>query len=267
MEGVIRPVFVLVCFISMLPPASAQGQVSRVELHVFGSQTLTDQQFLTGQKEGKAVFLFDSFTPRGIINTNNDQDQLGRLAMIVDAYRALDLLARHPRVDPQRIALMGLSRGGQATLYASVKRFQRMHGPASAAFAAYIAFYPLCNTTFLQDGDIAEKPVRIFHGADDDYVPVAPCRVYVERLKKSGRDVRLTEFAGAGHVFDWAMLKTPLRLPQAQNVRRGAASRSPPKGAWSTPRPGSPSPTRTPASSAARPSPTMPRRLRRRGPP
>lgn len=272
MERVMRSAAVLVCFISILPPASAEGQVARVELHVFGSQTLTDQQFLTGQKEGKAVslagelripkpgadrlpavilvhgsggvsgyvddwaqflnslgvatFVFDSFTPRGIINTNNDQDQLGRLAMIVDAYRALDVLARHPRVDPQRIALMGFSRGGQAALYASVKRFQRMHGPAGAAFAAYIAFYPLCNTTFLQDGDIAEKPVRVFHGAADDYVPVAPCRAYVERLRKSGRDVRLTEFAGAGHVFDWAMLKTPLPLPQAQNVRRCSVEES-----------------------------------------
>jgi dienelactone hydrolase len=169
---------------------------------------------------GVATFVFDSFTPRGIINTNNDQEQLGRLAMIVDAYRALQLLAKHPRVDPQRIALMGFSRGGQAALYASVKRFQRMHGPPGAAYAAYIAFYPPCNTTFLQGDVIAEKPVRIFHGTADNYGPVGPCRAYVERLRKAGADVRLTEFPGAQHVFDWAMLKTPLVMPQAQTTRR-----------------------------------------------
>ena len=51
---------------------------------------------------------------------------LGRLNFILDIYRALDILAKHPRVDPQRIALMGFSRGGQAVLYASLKRFKEM---------------------------------------------------------------------------------------------------------------------------------------------
>ena len=41
---------------------------------------------------GVAAFLLDSFTGRGIVQTVTDQSQLGSLAMIVDAYRALDLL-------------------------------------------------------------------------------------------------------------------------------------------------------------------------------
>jgi dienelactone hydrolase len=98
---------------------------------------------------GIATLILDSFTARKIVSTVNDQAQLGRLAMIVDAYRALELLSKHPRVDPARIALMGFSRGGQAVLYASLRRFQRMHGPAAAGFAAYVPFYPTCNTTFL----------------------------------------------------------------------------------------------------------------------
>ncbi|MGA8572200.1 MAG: dienelactone hydrolase family protein [Desulfobaccales bacterium] len=175
------------------------------------------EQYLNSM--GVATFVLDSFTGRGIVNTNYDQSQLGRLNMIIDVYRALDVLASHPRIDPTRIALMGFSRGGQAALYSSMKRFQRLHGPVGHEFAAYIVFYPLCNTTFHEDEDVADKPIRIFHGSADDYAPVAPCRAYVERLKAKGKDVQLTEYAGAGHNFDNRALKTPLKLEKATTTR------------------------------------------------
>ncbi len=169
---------------------------------------------------GVATFAFDSFTARGIENTRDDQAQLGRLAMIVDAYRSLALTSKHPRIAPDRIALMGFSRGGQAALYAGVKRFQRMHGPADAAFALFIPFYPNCSTRYLQDLDVVDRPVRIFHGSDDDWAPVAPCRAYVEGLVQAEKDVRLTEYPGSHHLFDWAAIKAPTKLPKAQSMRR-----------------------------------------------
>jgi dienelactone hydrolase len=130
------------------------------------------------------------------------QAQLGRLAMIVDAYRALELLARHPRIDRDRIALIGFSRGGQAALYASVRRFQSMHGPARLEFAAYIPFYPTCNTTFREDGNVTDRPLVIHHGLADDYVPIGPCRSYVERLRAAGKNAQLVEYPNAHHNFD-----------------------------------------------------------------
>jgi len=169
---------------------------------------------------GVAVFIVDSFTARGLYKVNNDQSQLGRLAMIVDVYRALELLAQDKRIDNQRIALMGFSRGGQVTLYTSLKRFYRLHGPRSGQqFAAYLAFYPACNTHYKDDDNIADKPVRIFHGSADNYVPVAPCRNYVNRLKKSGKDVVLHEYAGAHHVFDYKKLVKPIVMAKAQTTR------------------------------------------------
>src|SRR5512141_2318501 len=52
---------------------------------------------------GVAVFILDSFAGRGIVSTVNDQSQLDHLAMMVDAYRALGVLAAHPRIDSARI--------------------------------------------------------------------------------------------------------------------------------------------------------------------
>ena len=172
-------------------------------------------------EKGIAVFVLDSFTGRGIVSTVEDQGQLGRLAMIVDIYRALDLLVHHPRISPDKIAVMGFSRGGQAVLYSSLRRFQRMYGPADGAeFAAYIVFYATCGTTFHDDGDTTDKPIRLFHGSADDYVPVAPCRSYVERLRNTGKDIQLTEYPNAQHGFDASMFTVPLRLAHAQTTRR-----------------------------------------------
>ena len=169
---------------------------------------------------GVATFVIDSFSGRGIVNTNNDQSQLGRLAQTEDAYRALGILSKHPRIDPTRVMLMGFSRGGQNALYASLKRFQRMHAPLGAQFAAYIAFYPDCSNTYLEDEDLVARPVRIFHGAADNYDPIAPCRAYVERLKAKDNDVQLTEYAGANHGFDGRAIKQPQQIPQAQTTRK-----------------------------------------------
>ena len=59
---------------------------------------------------GVAAFIVDSFTGRGVTSTGDDQDQLSRWVMIGDAYRALELLAKHPRIDPGRVVVMGFSR-------------------------------------------------------------------------------------------------------------------------------------------------------------
>lgn len=170
---------------------------------------------------GVATFVVDSFSGRGITSVSNDQSQIGKFVQTEDAYRALALLEKHPRVDPARIVLMGFSRGGTAALYAALKRFQRLHGPASGReFAAYLVFYPACNVKYREDEDITAKPVRIFHGEADDYVPIAYCRAYVERLAaKPGTDVKLTGYPEAMHAFDWQAIKQPTKLPRAQTQR------------------------------------------------
>jgi dienelactone hydrolase len=157
---------------------------------------------------GVAAFIIDCFTGRGIVETVSDQTRLGSCAMIIDAYRALDHLAQHRNIDPNRVALMGFSKGGFATIYASLIRFQKMYGPTKAQFVAYIPFYPACATKYLEDEITVDAPIRIFHGIDDDYVPIEPTRNYVARLRSAGRNVELTEFPGAHHVFD-----NPLYMP------------------------------------------------------
>lgn len=250
--------------------AAAQEPVSkqvaaRIELHPIQTLTISDQQFLKGDNNGKAVtisgqlriaqgqgrlpvvllvhgsggiaagidvwsqefnargistFVLDSFTGRGLTSVSTDQSVLGRLNMILDVYHALGILAKHPRVDPARIALMGFSRGGQATLYASLTRFQQTWNKSGVSFAAYVPFYPDCMTTYISDTELTGGPIRIFHGTADDYDPVAPCKAYMERLRAAGRDAQLTEYPNASHGFDNPLNSpTPAVARNAQTVR------------------------------------------------
>jgi dienelactone hydrolase len=233
----------------------------KIELHALASTTLTDQQFLTGQRDGRPVTLtaalrlppgmakvpavilmhgsggvsgvvdewarwltdrgiaslmLDCFTSRGVDTTFANQEQLGRLAMIVDAYRAFDLLAAHPRIDSGRIALMGFSRGGQAALYSAVQRFRDMHGPKLGDFAGHVSFYPACHIRFRDDERLVDRPIQVLHGTADDLNPIGPCRDFVARARQAGANIELHEFPGARHVFDWPLLAQPVVL---QGVR------------------------------------------------
>lgn len=153
-------------------------------------------------RTGIATFLLDSFGGRGIDKVNTNQSQLGLFAQIFDTYRAVDVLAAHPRIDPSRIAVMGFSRGGIAALYTSMRRFQGLYGPATAKIAAHLPFYPLCSIQLVGELDIMDAPIREFHGAADDWTLAAPCRDLIARLRAAGRDAMMTEYPGVSHGFD-----------------------------------------------------------------
>lgn len=170
---------------------------------------------------GISTFVIDGFSGRGLTSVNQDQARLGRLNFILDIYGALEILARHPRVDPERIVLMGFSRGGQGALYASLKRFNEMWNRSGAQFTAYIAFYPDCATSYAGETELVDRPIRIFHGTPDDYNPVASCKAYLERLQAEKRDVTLTEYPDSQHGFDTGLLGISSKVVAsgAQTVR------------------------------------------------
>jgi len=168
---------------------------------------------------GIAAFILDTFTGRGIVNTLSDQSQLDTLAMMVDTYRALGLLAKHPRIDPARIAVMGFSKGAVAAVYSSNERFRKLYNSASVSFAAHIGLYTPCNVRYRDDENVTGAPIRLFHGIADDYVSISPCRDYVERLKSAKASATLIEYPDAHHAYDVAANPQPIQLPQAQTTR------------------------------------------------
>ena len=168
--------------------------------------------------QGVATLTVDSFSGRGIVHTVADQGQLGRLTPVIDAYQALGVLAKHQRIDQDRIIVMGFSRGAQAALYASLRRLQQ-YKASPLSFAAYIAFYPPCNTAYRDDVAVANAPIRIFHGAADDWTPADACRAYIARLRAAGVDAEMFVYPKALHGFDSRTTNPPVRVPSGQTTR------------------------------------------------
>jgi dienelactone hydrolase len=204
-----------------LPPGRVERGPAVVLIHGSGGVSPREDRWADElRRAGTATFVLDSFTGRGIAMTAEDQSQLGSLAMIGDAYRALELLATHPRIDPARIAVMGFSKGGAVALYAALKRFQHLYGPPGARFAHHVAFYAPCYYTFVGDLAVTDRPIRLFHGTADDFAPLELCRAYVERLRRAGADAQITEYAGAHHAFDRPDGGPARRSPREQNASR-----------------------------------------------
>ncbi|WP_159999165.1 dienelactone hydrolase family protein [Roseomonas sp. 18066] len=168
---------------------------------------------------GISTFAIDGFTGRGLVSTSSDQARLGRLNLIVDIYRSLEILAKHPRVDPQKIVLIGFSRGGQAAFYASLARFHQTWNRSGIGFAAYVPFYADCATRYIDDLKPVAAPIRLIHGEADDYNPLRSCAAQAERLKAAGVDIAVTTYPGAHHGFDTPLNDAAVVTPQSQTVR------------------------------------------------
>ena len=148
---------------------------------------------------GIATFVVNSNARQGCPKCYSQNEGLPNM---IDAFQAMALLSTHPRVDPDRIGLMGFSVGGIATLYATVKRFQRMWAPEGLELAAYVSFYPGCNYTFYEEEQVTDRPVRILMGDKDQLGWSVPCEDYVNRLRKAGKDFEITIIPGVHHAFD-----------------------------------------------------------------
>ena len=156
---------------------------------------------------GLAVFSVDSFGPRGVKGTTDDQSLVPFAADVADAFAALRLLATHPRIDPKRIAIMGFSRGGITAWRTAVERViagQKL--PDDLRFAAHVPVYAGgCVGVFrliVKPGVFSKAPMLWVHGDADDYTNIGPCQDYADRIGKAGTPVEFVTIAGARHKFD-----------------------------------------------------------------
>ena len=116
--------------------------------------------------------------------------------------RILTALGNNPRIDRNRIGIMGFSKGGTSALVASHERQLAQAGvPAGLRYALHVPFYPSCAVQFYQPRT-SGKPIYMLLGGGDTYVGFQPCQDYAETIRATGGRVEVTVYPGAMHGFD-----------------------------------------------------------------
>lgn len=171
------------------------------------------------QRMGMATLVVNSFAERGVAGICTGGGRINLASLLTDMYRALDLLGADPRIDSERVAIMGFSFGGRNAVWTAHTRFRDRYGTGSE-FAAHLAFYPVnCYIELTDELELTGAPIRIFHGAADDWTPIDQCHDYVDRLRRAGIDADIHEYADAHHGFDEPTLGAEQSLLSAVSPR------------------------------------------------
>ncbi len=144
-----------------------------------------------------------------------DQSRIADQEMERDAYAAYGFLVADPRIDPRRIAVMGVSKGGLAALNTGLQVRRSWFSRPAADFAARIALAPPAHMQ-QRDARTDERPLLVLLAGRDDYAGTAPALDYVGRMRAAGSsDIALAVYPEAHHA--WERTGPPLWLAEAEN--------------------------------------------------
>ncbi len=145
---------------------------------------------------GYAVLNVDSFTPRGIkyICDGSDIGTASPRGRALDAFGARNYLTSLDSIDPNRIAVMGMSIGGTSVF--KVIEEAASTGASTTPFPAAIALYPLCSPIRMP-----VTPILIMMGSKDQWMSSDSCTAYMD-AQPTPNEISVVVFEGAHHLFD-----------------------------------------------------------------
>lgn len=129
-----------------------------------------------------------------------------------DARGALDYLRTHPRVDPDRLGVVGFSFGGRLAVLLAALAPERVRAAVTyyAVTSHQALGRPLSGRAARAEsltGRVAQirAPILIHHGEADGNVPVDQSRLLHRALTAAGKPSTLHTYPGADHLFNFSI--------------------------------------------------------------
>lgn len=175
-----------------IPPAEA-GEKMPAVIIVHGSGGVDSRGTFYAEalnNAGIATLEIDMWAARGWLGGITGRPR-GVPETMPDAYGALKFLSEQPRIDPQRIGIMGFSWGGVVTMLAATNPYTLEYTGGTLKFAAHVAQYPVCWAYNYAPGyafnDFTGSPVLIQAGELDSYDEPDTCPNLVQSLPASAQ--------------------------------------------------------------------------------
>lgn len=147
---------------------------------------------------GYVAFAVDMYGKGKVTDDPNVAGQLygqfrGNMPLLRQRFKAaLDLIAKHERVDPKRIAAIGFCFGGLTVLNAAA---------GGLDLACVVSFHGSLPPISEADARDIKAKILVLHGAADTLVPDEAVKAFQDTLRKTSVDWQMIIYGGAKHGF------------------------------------------------------------------
>ena len=157
-------------------PSTAKGKFEKIPAMIFvhgsgGPLPRHEKWRRLFREMGFATVYANHFKPRGVGSQVGDHTKVTGAMMVADTLHLLNALAEHPRIDSNRIGIMGGSKGGGTAFYVTWNPLRKVIAKNNQ-FAVSIPLYPPC--LYWEKKDFTNKPMLIMIGDRDNYTGVKP---------------------------------------------------------------------------------------------
>jgi dienelactone hydrolase len=196
-----------------------------IVVHTLGGYRDANEGYVAAElrKAGFATLSYDSFAARGTTGQAMSATPGYLPTGVADAYAALRLLASDPRIDANRIAIIGFSFGAEVAHMTAFESLRSALNPGREKFAAHVPFYPtLIFGVMPGRGAYTGSPVLMLLGGKDDDLPLAKVENYLAYARAAGNPapIETVIYPGAYHAWTVPDLVTPRFYPELVSTKK-----------------------------------------------
>jgi dienelactone hydrolase len=196
-----------------------------VVVHGLGGYRDANEGYVAAElrKAGFATLTYDSFAARGPTGAAMSATPGYLPAGVADAYAALRQLSSEPRIDANRIAIIGFSFGAEVAHLTAFESLRSALDPGQARFAAHVGFYPALNFGAVADrGAYTGSPVLMLLGGKDDNLPVTKVESYLAYARATGNPApfETVTYPGAYHAWTFPDQPTARFYPELVSAKK-----------------------------------------------
>jgi dienelactone hydrolase len=190
------------------PEEAKAGYPAVIVVHTIGGYSAANEGYVAAElrKSGFATLTYDSFAARGTTGFAISASPGYLTAGVADAYAALRRLASEPKIDADRIAILGFSYGAEVAHLTAFAAVRSALNPGQGQFAAHVAFYPAgVFGVIAERGAYTGSPVLMLLGEKDENLPVGKIESYLAYARAAGYPAPIETVAYPGAYHAWTV--------------------------------------------------------------